>query len=323
MTKQGNPTAAIQLNYERFVQSREARINQHMVGGIPDYAFSLDYTIRQQLNQIPFLRKVVEGLLSLRVPLLKIQYEESGIVVGPDQFPQIYDMSVKCAKILGMPVPNIYIESNRSPNAFTFATGHSDQIIVVTSGLLESLNEKELQYVIGHECGHIHNRHVVYNTLWEILTNQVARSFFVRLLLKFGPSRFVFELLQLAFTTTTSYLFGRWHRCAEITCDRAGLICIGDVVSAMNVPARLRLPGATDLDGFNPDAYKNQMQNWNRSFFRLGELLMSHPPGPQRAFAIERFSFTDVYRSWRPELEFSEPAIPLTQIDEEISSLFT
>ena len=55
----------------------------------------------------------------------------------------------------------------------------------------------------------------------------------------------------------------------------------------------------------------------------LGELLMSHPPGPQRAFAVERFSFTDVYKSWRPELEGSEPVIPLAQIDDEISSLFT
>ena len=323
MSRTKNPTDAIQLDYQSFVISRDAQHDRHMNNGIPDYSFSLDYHIRQQLNQIPLLRKVAEGLLSYRIPILKVMYEEEGIVVGPDQFPHIYEMSVECANILCMPIPNIYIEYNIHPNAFTLATGHSDQIIVLTSGLLEALSDEELKYVIGHECGHIHNKHIVYNTLWVILTNNIAQNLFLKVISKFGPAQWILSLAQVAFTATTKYIFGRWHRCAEITCDRAGLICVGDTRTAMNVPAKLRLGGAADIKGFNPDAYKSQMKNWNKSYFRLEELFMTHPPGPQRAFAVERFSLTDVYHRWRPELNHSEPPIPLAEIDEEISTYFT
>ena len=318
-----NPTSSIKLHYKEFVNYRESRINQHINDGVPDYAFSMDYAIRKQLNQIPLLRKMAEGLLSYRVPFLKIKYEEEGIVVGPQQFPHIYEMSVDCANILGIPVPNIFINYNVHPNAFTFDTGHSDQIVVLTSGLLEALNEKELKSVIGHECGHIHNRHIVYNTLWEILTNHIAHGLFLQLMRKFGPTQWIFQLAQMTFTSTAQYLFGRWHRCAEITCDRAGLICSGDLEATMSVNAKLKLGGAANIKGFNADAYKTQMKNWNKSFFRLEELSMTHPPGPQRAFSVERFSTTDVYQSWRPEVAFSKPPVPLSKVDEEISTFFT
>ena len=322
MSESFNPTQAIPLNYHQFVKSRESQVNQHMVNGVPDYAFSLDYTIRQQLDKIPLLRRAVEGLLSYRVPLRKIQYEEKGIVVGPNQFAHIHGMAVDCANRLGIPIPDLYILPIRQPNAFTMATGHTDQLIVLTSGLLESVNDAELKNVIGHECGHIHNRHIVYNTLWELLTNQVARGFFIRTLSKFAPA-WVFDLAHAAFTASTAYIFGRWHRCAEITCDRAGLICGGNVEAAMSVPARLRLAGAGDLKGFNADTYKKQMKNWNRSFFRLEELFMTHPPGPQRAYAVEKFAATDIYHSWHPEIVPSQPLVELSEVDEEISTLFT
>lgn len=63
-----NPTASIPLNYTEFVESRINKNEQHLIEGIPDYAFSLDHTIRKKLNRIPFLVKAVEGMLSLRVP---------------------------------------------------------------------------------------------------------------------------------------------------------------------------------------------------------------------------------------------------------------
>lgn len=62
-------------------------------------------------------------------------------MVGPNQFPQIYQMGVDCARILGIPIPTIYISYNVHPNGFTLATGHSDQMIVLTTGLLEALND--------------------------------------------------------------------------------------------------------------------------------------------------------------------------------------
>ena len=48
-------------------------------------------------------------------------------------------------------------------NAMTFGT-NDDAFILVHSALVDHFDDEELLSVIGHECGHIHNDHVVYLT---------------------------------------------------------------------------------------------------------------------------------------------------------------
>lgn len=57
----------------------------------------------------------------------------------------------------GIPVPRIGIIKDGNPNAFTYGTRPSDARVVVTTGLLAVLNEKEQEAVIAHELGHIKN----------------------------------------------------------------------------------------------------------------------------------------------------------------------
>lgn len=316
-----DPTAGISIDFGRFVQGREADFAAHVVGGVPDYAFSLDWSIRRKLDMVAPLRKLAEAMTAGTVPVQRALFEANGVAVGPTQFPQVHDMGVRCAERLGIGVPQLFVIQEPRINAFTYATGTVDQIVVLTSGLIDAADPAELLTVIGHECGHIHNRHVVYNTLWEVLTNDIARGLLSSVLRRLARASVVGLLVEAAFSAAVSALFYRWHRCAELTCDRAGLICSGDVAAARRLPGKLSLGQVGDLEGFNADAYAKQLRSFSKSTLKLTELFLTHPLGPVRTQAIDAFLDCDVLHSWRPELR-TPTQRTREEVDDQVGKLF-
>lgn len=57
----------------------------------------------------------------------------------------------------GLPTPDIYIISDPAPNAFATGRDYKHSSVTVTSGLLEIMDDKELEGVIAHELGHVKN----------------------------------------------------------------------------------------------------------------------------------------------------------------------
>ncbi len=70
-----------------------------------------------------------------------------------------------CVQADNLPMPKVCIIPSKAPNAF--ATGRNAQhaAVAVTEGLLEILNEDELEGVIGHEIGHIMNKDLLIGTV--------------------------------------------------------------------------------------------------------------------------------------------------------------
>ena len=315
-----DPTGRISLDFDAYVAERERKQAAHMADGVPDYAFSLDWTIRRRLDKIVPLRKLAEILAAGVVPFQRSLFEIQGVAVGPSQFPELHSVGVDCAERLGIGVPQLFVLHDPSPNAFTFCTSQVDQIVVVTSGLLEALGPHEVRAVIGHECGHIHNRHVIYNTVWELLTNTVGQLVLQKALAMLGPASWFLSLVKAAFSAGAWYTFGRWHRCAEITCDRAALICSTDVDAAVRMYGKIHMGAVGGLEGFDPEAYKKQTRTYSKSWARLYELFLSHPPGPKRTAAAEWFIGTDAFASWRPDARVAEPE-PISAVDARLEKL--
>lgn len=69
----------------------------------------------------------------------------------------------------GLRFPRVGILEDPAPNAFAYGVTHSGARIVLTRGLLDSLDEKELRAVVAHEIGHLANGDFVYMTLGQIL----------------------------------------------------------------------------------------------------------------------------------------------------------
>ena len=82
------------------------------------------------------------------------------VVTEADQ-PKLYNIVKKISVNAGMPMPEVGIMYNQSPNAFATGRNPRNSIVVATSGLLELLDDDELEGVMAHEMAHVKNRDVL------------------------------------------------------------------------------------------------------------------------------------------------------------------
>lgn len=303
-----NPTTSINLNFSNYLVSREKDLSSHQIDGVPDYGFSLDQTLRQQLTAMGPVRAFTQSLVSLLVPISKQIQQMKAVAVGPKQYPEIYELGEDCSRRLGIGVPQIFVKYSPLIEGYTYATDDIAPMIVLSSGLVEAFEPEELKFVIGHECGHIHNLHGVYNTAVELITNPLAG-----IILHSIPGG---DSLRLMLQGGMMLFFMRWSRCAEVTCDRAGLICCGDLEVAQIALAKLATGGVSRLKGINIQEFLNQIQKVQSTPVRLLELTQTHPIIPKRIEAVRLFADCDVFYSWHRELPISTPTRSKQELDE-------
>jgi heat shock protein HtpX len=99
----------------------------------------------------------------------KIALKSSGAQpVTREQLPRLYQVMEGLAAKAQIPVPALYVVPDMAPNAF--ATGRSPKhaSVAVTQGLLQLMNDDELEGVIAHELSHVRN--------YDILTSSIAAT---------------------------------------------------------------------------------------------------------------------------------------------------
>jgi len=99
----------------------------------------------------------------------KIALASSGAQrVSREQVPRLYEVMERLAGKARLPMPKLYVVPEAAPNAF--ATGRNPQhaSVAVTQGLLELMNDDELEGVIAHELSHVRN--------YDILISSVAAT---------------------------------------------------------------------------------------------------------------------------------------------------
>lgn len=88
--------------------------------------------------------------------------------VTRDQLPRAYDVVERMTQRVGLPMPKIYVIPTDSPNAFATGRNPAHASVAVTQGILNLLNDDELEGVLAHELGHVRNR--------DILTSSIAAT---------------------------------------------------------------------------------------------------------------------------------------------------
>jgi heat shock protein HtpX len=88
----------------------------------------------------------------------KIVIATSGakLAKGPE-FNQLLDMVDNLSKVAGVPMPKVYYINDTALNAFATGRDYNNSAVVVTTGLVQTLNKQELEGVIAHELAHIKN----------------------------------------------------------------------------------------------------------------------------------------------------------------------
>jgi heat shock protein HtpX len=82
----------------------------------------------------------------------------------------------------GLPMPKVYIMDDPAPNAFATGRNYNNAVVCATSGLLQIMDDNELQGVIAHELGHVKNYDMRVNTLAFALVGVISliADFFLR-----------------------------------------------------------------------------------------------------------------------------------------------
>ena len=91
-----------------------------------------------------------------------------------EEAPELWHMVENLSITAGVPMPRVYIVTDESPNAFAAGRSPKQAIVAVTTGLLERLDEEELEGVLAHEMSHIRNYDVRLMTWAAVLAGSIA-----------------------------------------------------------------------------------------------------------------------------------------------------
>ncbi len=219
-----------------------------------------------------------------------------------EQAPELYGIVQRLALKANIPMPKVYIMN--SPIANAFATGRNPQhaAVAATTGILERLDSKELEGVIGHELSHVFNR--------DILISAIAATFAGAIMMLANMARWGMmfggyggrdrdnrggglELLVVALLAPLAAALIQMaiSRSREYQADHSGALLTGDPLSLAsalqkiavdNSRARVPLtrnPAAAHLFIMNP--LKGET---------LLHLFSTHPPTSERIKRLEAMS---------------------------------
>jgi len=268
---------AVAIDFQEFVNERkQARPGAASGESSHSYAYSWDKKTRLAFETMKPVELAVSAGVRMFKHIGKAELLGHAVKVGPKQFPRVHALAERCAETLGIATPTLYVVNNPHLNAATYGT-NDDSFIMIHSGLVDHLSDQELMSVIGHECGHIHNNHVVYLTTLFMLTRMAG--VFVR---------WVSLPAVLALRA--------WSRRAEVTCDRAGALCARDLDVASRALTKLALGSQKLYEELNIEAFLEQHEEAQGSVGRFSEILATHPWLPKRVLALRQFGESALFR---------------------------
>ncbi|MFE2150810.1 M48 family metallopeptidase [Streptomyces lavendulae] len=232
----------------------------------------------RKLSGFDTVFKALSGLLPERS--LRLLFLSDSVRVGETQFPHLHAMLRDACYVLDLErVPLMYVQQDPRPNAMCI--GLDEPIIVVTTALVELLDEEEMRAVIGHEVGHALSGHAVYRTVLLFLTNLALKVAWI-------------PLGTVAITAIVTAL-REWFRKSELSADRAGLLVGQDLNASMR--GLMKLAGGNHLHEMNVDAFLAQAEEYEAggdlrdSVLKILNMLpRTHPFTTVRAAELKKWS---------------------------------
>ncbi|MDJ0746142.1 MAG: M48 family metallopeptidase [Xenococcaceae cyanobacterium MO_167.B27] len=250
----------------------------------------LDLQATTTLKQIPALDVAIRSVLgSVAEQFFYLNNIASSVLVSEKQLPDLHKLLLDACKILDVEPPQLYVQQNPVPNAYTFAMRGKKPFIMLHTSLVEMLTPEEVQAVIAHELGHLKCEHGVYLTMANLMV--LAAN----LLPAWGTV--IAQSLQEQMM--------QWVRCAEFSCDRAALLATQDPKIIMSVLMKLAGGSPTLAPQLNLEAFIEQAKAYDNAISDdLGETLrmlqtaqLTHPVPVIRAREIDRWSSSSQYHN--------------------------
>ena len=214
--------------------------------------------------------------------------------VDPDEYPDLHRKVERLAQQADLPKPTVAVADSRTPNAFATGRSQDSAAVAVTTGIMDLLDDEELEGVLAHELAHIKNRDVMVMTVASFLSTIAFLVVRWGWLFSGGRSRggqqqapvFVAILLSLVVWILSFLLIRALSRYREFAADRGGASITGRpaalATALMKIDSGMEKVPSEDLRG---EAEMNAFFIIPiRSGF-VGRLFSTHPSTEKR---IER-----------------------------------
>jgi heat shock protein HtpX len=211
--------------------------------------------------------------------------------VSEEEYPQLHSQVGRLSQQADLPKPDVAVADNRTPNAFATGRSPSHGVVCVTTGLLEALDDDELEGVIAHELAHIKNRDVAVMTIASFLST--IAFLIVRWGWLFGGRNrngapvIVAILVSLVVWVISFLLIRTLSRYREYSADR-GAVAITGNPSAL-ASALMTISGRMDRV---PEEDLREQAEMNAFFIIpiskgfIGKIARTHPPTEKRIEAL-------------------------------------
>jgi heat shock protein HtpX len=224
-------------------------------------------------------------------------------VVGPgdsDQAHRLHAIIERLCIQANLPKPRVAIAATAMPNAFAIGRSPRSATVCATTGILDLLNDAELEGVLGHELTHVANRDVMVMTIASFFAS--VASFIVQMGFWFGgafggddedggPAFIVVILVSAVVYMVSFVLLQALSRYREFAADRGSAIITGRpsaLISALlKIDGRMGMVPQRDLRAasgelaafyiFPPKAKQT-----------VASLFSTHPPLEKRIAALQR-----------------------------------
>jgi heat shock protein HtpX len=205
----------------------------------------------------------------------------------------------RLSQAAGIGMPEVAIFDSPQPNAFATGARRDAALVAVSSGLLETMRQDEIEGVLGHEITHVSNGDMVTLTLIQgvvntfvIFASRVVGEIVDRAVFRNerdgrrGPGYFVSVIaLQIVFGIAASLIVYAFSRGREFRADAGGARLAGreNMIAALERLKAARpqpLPQQLQAFGIAGDAVN-----------RFGRLFLSHPPLDERIAALRAMTY--------------------------------
>lgn len=211
-------------------------------------------------------------------------------IVSKEEYPRLHEIVERLSTNNGLPKPKVAMVNSPVPNAFATGKSPKSSLVAVTTGILDLLDNDELEAVIGHELSHVRSRDVLVLTLASLFST--VAWYLVRFGLFGGLGRnrntagsSAIVLLVAITTWVVSFLIIRAiSRYREFSADRGGAIMTGKPDKLAS--ALLKISGKIKV--IPPKELEN-VQKLNAFFIipalsgsSIANLFSTHPPVEKR-----------------------------------------
>jgi heat shock protein HtpX len=218
--------------------------------------------------------------------------------VEAHQLPAVYSIVNNLAARIDMPMPRIYLIDSPQPNAFATGRNAKHAAIAVTTGILQVMNNDELEGVLAHELSHVQNRDILISAIAAMLA--AALTIFARMAFWFGGGRSdrnnplagITALLSIILAPIAAMIIRTAiSRTREYQADASGAEITGRPLSLASALNKLGVATARIPMEINPAFAPLYIENPIKAFGRRGggfmNLFSTHPPIEDR---IERLT---------------------------------